>query len=185
MSSSSPAWDVELLLGPSRFCLGLTAALHGAALLALASSRLPAGLAPGLAVAVLVAAWLALRAELRRDARLRAVGEEWWLESGDRRGMVKLRRGRAWRWLVVMDLEGEWQGRRWRERIVAWPDAVSPDAFRRLRVLVRCAPRRAEESAAARASASSAPAAGAAPQAVAASSAAAVAPSGQGASTRS
>lgn len=150
MSSSSPIWDVELVLGPSRFCLGLSAALHGAALLALACSHLSSGLAPLLALGVVAAAWLAFRAERARDLRLRAVGEEWWLETGGRRAMVKLRRGRAWRWLVVMDLEGEWRGRRWRERIVAWPDAVSPDAFRRLRVRVRCAPRRAEEKALAR-----------------------------------
>lgn len=150
MSSSSPIWDVELSLGPSRFCLGLIVTLHGAALLALARSHLPAGLAPLLALAVVVAAWRAFRAERARDARLRAVGEEWWLETGGRRAMVRLRRGRAWRWLVVMDLEGEWRGRRWRERIVAWPDAVSPDAFRRLRVRVRCAPRRAEEKVLAR-----------------------------------
>lgn len=150
MSSSSPIWDVELVLGPSRFCLGLIVALHGAALLALACSHLPSGLAPLLALGVVAAAWLAFRAERARDLRLRAVGEEWWLETGGRRAMVRLRRGRAWRWLVVMDLEGEWRGRRWRERIVAWPDAVSPDAFRRLRVRVRCAPRRAEEKVLAR-----------------------------------
>lgn len=150
MSSSSPIWDVELSLGPSRFCLGLIVTLHGAALLALACSHLPPGLVPLLALAVVAAAWLAFRAERARDARLRAVGEEWWLETGGRHAMVRLRRGRAWRWLVVMDLEGEWMGRRWRERIVAWPDAVSPDAFRRLRVRVRCAPRRGEEKAPAR-----------------------------------
>lgn len=183
MSSSSPTWDVDLVLGPSRFFLGLCAALHGAALLALAQSDLPAGLAPGLAFLVLVAAALALRAELARAARLRAVGEEWWLESGGRRGMVRLRRGRAWRWLVVMDLEGEWQGRRWRERVVAWPDAVMPDAFRRLRVQVRCAPQRREKGAAARAPARSLPPAGTSSPAVVTHTAAA--PSGPDAATRS
>lgn len=141
MNSSSPAWDVDLDVGPSRLCLGLTVVLHGAALAALAGSALPArglGLA---AVVVLAAAALAWRAESGVAARLRLVGEEWWLETRGRHGMVRQRRGRAWRWLVVLELEGEWQGRRWREKVVVWPDSVDGDAFRRLRVWLRLAPR--------------------------------------------
>lgn len=142
MTSSSPAWDVDLDVGPSRLFRGLTAALHGAALLALASSGLPQGALAVALPAVLAAAILAWRAEGRVSARLRLVGEEWWLETGGRRGMLRQRRGRAWRWLVLLELEGEWQGRRWREKVVVWPDSVTGDAFRRLRVWLRLAPRR-------------------------------------------
>jgi hypothetical protein len=92
-----------------------------------------------------VAGVLAWRAEGEANARLRLVGEEWWLETGGRRGMLRQRRARAWRWLVVLELEGQWQGRRWRQKVVVWPDSVSADAFRRLRVWLRLARRRGEE----------------------------------------
>lgn len=141
MASFSPAWDVDLDVGPSRLCRLLTAALHGAALLALATSGLPRWAMAVTAVAVLVAAALAWRAEDAVAYRLRLVGEEWWLETGGRRGMVRQRGGRVWRWLVVLELEGEWLGRRWREKVVVWPDSVNADAFRRLRVWLRLAPR--------------------------------------------
>lgn len=145
MSSFSPAWDVDLVVGPSRISRLLTAALHGAALPALAASALPAWgllLAGGAVVASGLLAW---REEGRVAARLRRVGEEWWFEGRGRRGMLRQRRARAWRWLVVMELEGRWQGRRWRQKVVVWPDSVSADAFRRLRVWLRMAPRRGEE----------------------------------------
>jgi hypothetical protein len=145
LASSSPGWDVDLVVSPSRLHRCLTAALHGAALLALADSALPGwglALAGGTVAAAGVLAW---RAEGRVAARLRLVGAEWWFEGGGRRGMLRQRRARAWRWLVVLDLEGKWQGRRWRQRVVVWPDSVSVDAFRRLRVWLRMAPRRGEE----------------------------------------
>lgn len=142
MRSSSPAWAVELTLAPSRLARGLSLFLHLLALVALGQAgALPAALRLALAVIVLVAAWRAWRAEAAGELRLREVGEEWWLERGPRRGVLRLRNAHAWRWLVVLDLAGEWQGRRWRERVVVWPDAVPPDAFRRLRVRLLCAPR--------------------------------------------
>lgn len=139
MASSSPAWAVELATRPSRFHQGLILVLHALALLALLQAGgLPAWLRLAVATAVLASAWLAWRGERGRGDILREVGEQWWLEGGDHRGMATLVRARAWRYLVVMDFAGEWQGRRWRRQLVIWPDAVAPDDFRRLRVRLRC-----------------------------------------------
>lgn len=141
MGSFSPAWAVELSTRPSRFHLGLILVLHTLALLALQQAGgLPWPLRLALAGVVLLSAALAWRRERRRGESLREAGEEWWLESRGRRGMVRLVRARTWRYLVVADFEGEWQSRRWREHLVVWPDAVSPDDFRRLRVRLRCGP---------------------------------------------
>lgn len=141
MTLSSTAWVVELATRPSRFHQGLTLALHALALLALQrAGGLPWALRLALAGGVLLSAWLALRAERRRGEFLREAGEEWWLERGGRAGMVRLTRARTWRYLLVVEFAGEWQGRRWREHLVIWPDAVAPDDFRRLRVRLRCGP---------------------------------------------
>ena len=138
---SSPAWVVELATRPSRFQQGLTLLLHALALLALQQAGgLPWPLRLALAGGVLLSAVLAWRGERRRGEFLREAGEEWWLECRGRRGMVRLTRARTWRYLVVVDFAGEWQGRRWREQLVLWPDAVAPDDFRRLRVRLRCGP---------------------------------------------
>lgn len=143
MRSSSPAWAVDLAVVPSRLARGISLFLHLLALVAVtATGGLPLSLRLVVAAGVVLAAALAWRAEGARVLRLREVGEEWWLERGARRGMMRLRNAHAWRWLVVLELAGEWQGRRWRERVVVWPDAVPPDAFRRLRVRLLCGPRR-------------------------------------------
>lgn len=158
MTSFSPVWAADLHLQPSRLRRGLGLGLHGLALLALLQAGgLPWLLRLALTLAVLAAAaldWLGEGGRLpgnsrlhrytlwaKPSLRLREVGEEWWLDTGVRRGMVTLRNGRAWRWLVVMEFAGEWQGQRWRQRVVVWPDAVAADDFRRLRVRLRCGPR--------------------------------------------
>lgn len=139
MASSSPAWVVDLATRPSRFFQSLVLLLHGLALLALLQAAgLPAPVRLLLAAVVAGMAAAQLRHERRQALRLREAGEEWWLERPGRRGMARLVRARTWRWLVVMELAGEWQGRRWREPIVVWADAVAPDDFRRLRVRLRC-----------------------------------------------
>lgn len=141
MTLSSTAWVVELATRPSRFQQGLTLLLHSLALLALLrAGGLPWPPRLALALLVALAAVLAVRAERRRREYLREAGEEWWLESRGRSGMVRLVRARTWRYLVVVDFAGEGQGRRRRERLVIWPDAVAPDDFRRLRVRLRCGP---------------------------------------------
>lgn len=141
MNSSSPAWRVDLGTTPSRFFLRLSLALHGAALFALFQTGAGWALRLALGVVIIAAAALAWRAERRRTVILREAGEEWWLDNGRRRGMVRLRRSSVWRYLVVMEFAGDPEGRRWRERVVVWPDAVAPDDFRRLRVRLRCGPR--------------------------------------------
>ncbi len=141
MDSSSPAWRVDLGTLPSRFFIRLSLALHGAALLALGQAGTGGVLRLALGLGIVAAAALAWRAERRRTVILREVGEEWWLDNGRRRGMVKLRKSSVWRYLVVMDFAGDPDGRRWRERVVVWPDAVAPDDFRRLRVRLRCGKR--------------------------------------------
>ncbi|HEX4870106.1 MAG TPA: protein YgfX [Moraxellaceae bacterium] len=162
MSSFSTAWAVDLDTVPSRFHRHLILVAHllaGLALLQAGGLAWPWRVLLALAVAlVAVPGW---RAAGRARWRLREVGEEWWLDSGARQGMVRLRRARVWRWLVVMEFRGEWQGRSWRERVVVWPDAVAPDDFRRLRVRLRCAPQAPREGATRRrAGAPAAPAAG-------------------------
>lgn len=141
MTSFSPAWVVELATRPSRFQQCLTLALHALALLALQQAEgLPWPLRLVLAGGVVLSAALGVRSERRRGEFLREAGDEWWLECRGRSGMVKLSRARTWRYLVVAEFEGEWQGRRRREHLVLWPDAVAPDDFRRLRVRLRCGP---------------------------------------------
>lgn len=141
MNSSSPAWRVDLGTTPSRFFLRLSLALHGAALLALCQADTGGVLRLALGLGIVAAAVLAWRAERQRTVILREAGEEWWLDNGCRHGMVQLRRSSVWRYLVVMEFAGEPEGRRWRERVVVWPDSVAPDDFRRLRVRLRCGKR--------------------------------------------
>lgn len=141
MTLSSTAWAVELATRPSRFQQGLTLLLHSLALLALLQSGgVPWPLRLVVGALVVLAAVLSLRAERRRREYLREAGEEWWLECNGRSGMMRLVRARTWRYLVVAEFAGEWQGRRRREHLVIWPDAVAPDDFRRLRVRLRCGP---------------------------------------------
>lgn len=141
MDSFSPAWRVDLGTSPSRFFIRLSLVLHGAALLALGQTGLDWSLRLALGLGIGVAATLAWRAERQRSVILREAGEEWWLDNGCRRGMVRLRRSSVWRYLVVMEFAGDPEGRRWRERVVVWPDSVAPDDFRRLRVRLRCGTR--------------------------------------------
>lgn len=141
MNSSSPAWRVDLGTSPSRIFISLSLALHGAALLALGQSGLDGSLRLALGLVIGVAAALAWRSERQRTVILREAGEEWWLDNGRRRGMVRLRHSSVWRYLVVMEFAGDPEDRRWRERVVVWPDSVAPDDFRRLRVRLRCGKR--------------------------------------------
>lgn len=147
MTSFSPAWVVELDTRPSDICQRLTVILHGLACLAVWQ----AGGMPGtwrvlLIVGLVVSGMVSCKGERSRRIRLRDAGEEWWLDTEGRQGMVRLRRGRSWRWLAVMEFRGEWKERPWRQRVVVWPDSVEPDAFRRLRVRLRCAPRASPQS---------------------------------------
>lgn len=132
-------WRVDLCLNPSRFFLGLTTALHLAALMALLEAdiawwwRLPLG---GWVLASVVSSWRAACAEAGVVVR-EQVGR-WWVETPRHAGAAELVGCQVWRYLVVMRFRGrDAEGRVWRCRVVVWPDSVSADAFRRLRVRLR------------------------------------------------
>lgn len=138
MSSSSPAWRVELRPRPSRFLLGVLAVLHGAAALAV----LVADLLPFLKAVLLIVVLVLLAGAWRRERAANTLwvaerDEDWWLRAGARRGRAQLVGRRVWRYLVVLDFRCEGGGRRWRQRVVVLPDAVPPDTFRRLRIRLR------------------------------------------------
>lgn len=138
MSSSSPAWRVELRPGPSRFLLGFFAVLHAAAALAVLAANVLPFLKAVLLVAVLVLLLLAWRQERAANTLWIAErDEDWWVRAGSRRGRARLAGRRVWRYLVVMDFRCEGGGRRWRQRVVILPDAVPADTFRRLRIRLR------------------------------------------------
>lgn len=132
-------WRVDLCLNTSRFFLGLTTALHLAVLMALLETdvawwwRLPLG---GLVLASALGSWRAACTEAGVVV-CEQVGR-WWVETPQHAGAAELTGCQVWRYLVVMRFRGrDAEGRTWRRRVVVWPDAVSADAFRRLRVRLR------------------------------------------------
>ncbi|HET8731635.1 MAG TPA: protein YgfX [Moraxellaceae bacterium] len=140
MASFSPAWAVEIDAQPSSFYRRLLVIVHLLACLAVwLAGGMPVEWRLILIAGVVMAGVFACRAARQCRIRLRDVGEEWWIDTGHRKAMVRLCRGRCWRWLAVMEFRGEWKGRPWRQHVVVWPDSVDPDAFRRLRVRMRCA----------------------------------------------
>jgi hypothetical protein len=86
---------------------------------------------------------LSCRQERRRAGLVvREQGLEWWVGAAGCEGPATLLGRNVWRYLVVMEFQCAAQGRRWRQRVVVLPDAVSAEDFRRLRVRLRygCAP---------------------------------------------
>lgn len=88
------------------------------------------------------AAWLLLLglevASWRREPHIAVLQErigDWWLaDRGGGTARMRLMRAMVWRYLVVLDFRAlEKTGPR-RQRVVLFPDSVSADDFRRLRV---------------------------------------------------
>lgn len=72
---------------------------------------------------------------------LREQASSWWLETPQWQASAALQQARVWRYLVVMDFLCRDDKRSWRQRVVIFPDSVSADSFRRLRVRLRYGPR--------------------------------------------
>lgn len=138
MNSFSPVWRADLRLRPSRLFLALSLALHLAAMVAVFASNLSVWSCLALVVALAISFCLSWWQELRKDGLIvRERENDWWLQDSAPGGCAELRRSQVWRYLVVMDFAGRDEGRCWRRRVVLLPDAVAPDAFRRLRVRLR------------------------------------------------
>lgn len=112
---------------------------HLAALVALWQSAIAIGWQLLGSCLLLLLAWLAWRAANQHSPLVvkEQIGR-WWLEMPQKQGAAELTAYRVWRYLVVMDFRG-WDdaGRKWQTRIVVWPDSVSSETFRRLRVRLR------------------------------------------------
>ncbi|MGH8492271.1 MAG: protein YgfX [Moraxellaceae bacterium] len=137
MSSFSPVWRIDLKLRPSRISQGILLLLHLAAALAVLQAGLSLRLQILLWLVITLLAVLGLRQEQRRQYIVREQGSDWWLETAARMGHAELVSSQVWRFLVVMDFRAQDERGIWRQRVVVLPDAVVPDAFRRLRVRLR------------------------------------------------
>lgn len=139
MNLSSPAWRVDLQLRPSRYFLLLTTLFHAGAQIAVWQTGL--ALAPQLVLGSLLLLSLALSFREERGKAgwvLREQEGRWWVQAGHREGAAELQGAQVWRYLVVIDLRCRNAGGAWKQRVVVLPDAIPADAFRRLRVRLRC-----------------------------------------------
>lgn len=138
MNSFLNVWHVDLCLRPSRLFCVISLMLHVAAAVAVLHTEIVWPWRWLLWTVVLFSAWLSLRRERsRRDVRVSEQIGRWWLATPEREGPAELKGFRVWRYLVVMDFLCRDVDGDWRERVVVWPDAVSADSFRRLRVRLR------------------------------------------------
>jgi hypothetical protein len=103
---------------------------------AVALSALPVWSKLLLCLLVLASAWLSWREEIARGGTiLREQATDWLLETNTGAVRAVLAHQRIWRCLVVLDFRVVETGRRY--RLVIFPDSVSADIFRRLRVRLR------------------------------------------------
>ncbi len=141
--TSDPAWRVVIAIGPSRRVAAFVTAISSVAIACVLLSSLPAAPA-GAACAALLAAGVTA---LRRDARREGSGAVDRLVV-DLDGRVEASGGAGTRvagrlvlgsfvapWLTVVRWRPD--GSRLARTVLVPPDAVDPDAFRRLRVLLR------------------------------------------------
>lgn len=140
---SDPAWRVVIALGPSRLVARFVTGLAAAAL----ACVLLSGVGPGWAVPACAAIVLAAVAALRREAHREGPGSvhrftvdlEGRVEAVGASGAARTGRlvpgSFVAPWLVIVRWrpEGAWFPR----TVLVPPDAVAPDAHRRLRVLLR------------------------------------------------
>lgn len=145
MNSSLRVWRADLCLKSSRVFLFLILLLHVAAITALMQTgfvwywRFP------LLLLVLLAGFLCWRQEKNKAGMiLREQTTSWWLETATQQTRATLQHSQIWRYLVVMDFLCQQDSKRWRQCVVLFPDSVSADGFRRLRVRLRYGPRQQE-----------------------------------------
>jgi hypothetical protein len=136
LKSSDHIWRIDLHLRPSRLFLSALTLLHTAAAGAIFAAALAWPVRLVLLMLVCVSAWFCVRAEMRQaGCHLRERISDWWLAAPGHDGIgALLMRSRVWRYLVVLEFRE--RGSRRRYRLVFWPDTVTPDEFRRLRVSV-------------------------------------------------
>lgn len=137
MNSSASVWRPVLEPRPSRLKRSILIVFYLLAVVALRQAVLPlhwqltAFAAWCLLLGLELASW-------RRDHRISIMQErigDWWLaDSQGGTARMRLMRAMVWRYLVVLDFQAlEKNGPR-RQRVVLFPDSVSADDFRRLRV---------------------------------------------------
>lgn len=136
MSSYDNVWRLDLRLKPSRMAQALQLLLHGAAVGAVLAAALSWWWQLLLVFAIVLALAWQWRCERQQVLHLREQGLDWWLETRTASGPVRLCRLRVWRYLVIMDFQGR-EASGWRQRVVIFPDMLSADEFRRLRVRLR------------------------------------------------
>jgi transposase len=138
LNSFAHGWRVDLQLSPSRFLLSLIPVLHLLAALAILHADLPLLFQGVLLILIALFCFFSWRQESRRSLILREQATaDWWLECGTCTGRAELYYSHVWRYLVVMNFRGHDDKGIWRQRVVVFADAVSPDTFRRLRVRLR------------------------------------------------
>jgi hypothetical protein len=138
LSLSAHVWQVDLRLRASRFFLSLIFLLHCAALMALLQTALTSAWCWPLAVLLAASCALACRQERKATGMVLCEQVEgWWLEAAQRQSHATLQRSQVWRYLVVLDFLCKGEDKVWRQRVVIFPDTVSADSFRRLRVRLR------------------------------------------------
>lgn len=132
-------WRIDFCLKQSRIFLVLLLAVHALALLAVAVTDIPFWGKLLLWGAVwLSALWGWQGVKYTSNTVVREQIGRWWIEEKGRAGAAELAGYHAWRYLVVMRFR-TWDanGKSRCIRVVVWPDAVSADVFRRLRVRLR------------------------------------------------
>ena len=155
--ASDPAWRVVIVIGPSRLVAAYSMALVSAAIACVLFSETQAAWAVSACGALVVAAVAAIRREALREGRgsvsrlMVDLGGR--VEAAGSSGVPLAGRlvpgSFVAPWLTVVRWRPE--GARFARTVLVPPDAVDPDAFRRLRVLLRWAraagtPRRSRRS---------------------------------------
>lgn len=141
MNSSLRVWRVDIYLKPSRIFLFLILALHLAAIVALMQTGLPWYWRLPIFFLLLLNGVVSWRQEKRVGHLLvRVQSTNWWLETPQQQAQASLQHAQVWRHLVVMDFLCRHDHKRWRQRVVVFPDSLSADSFRRLRVRLRYGP---------------------------------------------
>ncbi len=144
--ASDPAWRVVIAIGPSRLVATHVAVLGAVGVGCVLFSGLAAGASVGACAALVAGAVSALRREALREGRgavcRLAVDLEGRVEAAGPNGTARTGRLAAGSfvapWLTIVRWRPE--GARFARTVLVPPDAVDPEAFRRLRVLLRWGP---------------------------------------------
>jgi toxin CptA len=141
--ASDPAWRVVIAIGPSRHVAAFVMALASSAMACVLMSGLDGRLALAACAALAIAAVISLRRDALREGRgsvrRLVVDVDGRIEATGSEGATLTGRVSAGSlvapWLTVVRWRPE--GARLARTVLVPPDAVDPDAFRRLRVLLR------------------------------------------------